>query len=358
VSSPRHQKHSGKKKHASPAAEAANVALDFAGKNLKTFGIFSLECSFISLLAASAALKSAWTGVNSFKVKYRKSDSFQTKTRKTIAGALLGAEAAHQDYKSFLKQLSPHEKLRYRQSVWSVLVASVAVGGFLKANNSFNPAEKPGDPSVAPVASFRPDHVLVLCANTEQYRLVIHGYEDGLGDGFAGMAQVQSVERNKCAVVNIRIRNDNSHRTVPHLVINAEGLDENGIRNIIRQNNFPDKFKVIAARGHTGDMPDLLNLSENFEDKKCLRMLGGCNAAHFIPQYHRESEPITGSQYRAYAPRNNGWGILTVEALEKSRTWAEVQEHVFRGSNAAREELILPGSEKYTELVESYISES
>lgn len=188
------------------------------------------------------------------------------------------------------------------------------------------------------------NQVLLLCSDREQYRLVVGAFQSR-DRSSSNDVNISRVEQGKFCIGGFSCEMPNGERSrVPLIIVNAEEVSDSEIRREIRERNLNPNFSFIGLRGHTVDMPELFDRASGFQQEKCFFQLGGCVASDYIPNYGTPNTPIAGSSSVAYAPRNNNWSLLMIEAINNpnTHTWSDVRQHINERSVTAQDELVLP----------------
>jgi hypothetical protein len=108
-------------------------------------------------------------------------------------------------------------------------------------------------------------------------------------------------------------------------------------------------FGMIQLRGHTQNMPSLIEKFKNHRREKTILSMGGCESVQFMENVYDKNTPIIADKMGtpAFTKHNTYMLMMTLDRLDISDSWDELQEEVTKISSRFREQTVMPGNPDY-----------
>lgn len=199
------------------------------------------------------------------------------------------------------------------------------------------------------------DGVLIICANDDEYRSVISTLEERSQKRVEGMKFAIHQNGDGTATGEMPVRRHEDKGLPP-------GQYPSGTKKIkitvVKENgnaldNLGKNFGMIQLRGHTQNMPSLLEKFKNHRREKTILSMGGCESVQFMEKVYDKNTPIIADKMGtpAFTKHNTYMLIMTLDRLDISDSWDELQEEVSKISSRFREQTIMPGNPDYYKYV-------
>lgn len=113
--------------------------------------------------------------------------------------------------------------------------------------------------------------------------------------------------------------------------------------------NLGSNYGIVQLRGHTSDMPTLLEKFKTHRADHSILIMGGCEAVQFMKEQHSPQTAIVAGRMGVQANSvQNNFNLLTI--LDNARiqdSWEELNTKLHQASDNIQNYAIVPGDPQY-----------
>lgn len=198
------------------------------------------------------------------------------------------------------------------------------------------------------------DGALVICADSAEYHSVLDFLQQH-NDKRARSAKFRDT-KSEHGVYSVKIPvKKQSARERPPGDFGPDGPDILSIQ-VVDQNNVAlsdlgNNYGIIQLRGHTGDMPALIEKFQEHRKKRVILSMGGCESVQFMKSIHSSETAIIAQKMGqlGYTAQNSHTFIALLDRLKMANSWEDLYQMLAKNSQRLREESVVPGTEDYYE---------